>query len=114
MKKKILVVDDSRALLFLLSEEIRDQGDEPLCCESGEEALEKETKFQPDVVLSDINMPGGMDGFQFSKEMKKKNPTIPIIIMTAITPLPSDIAPANAIIEKPFSMEHFYQVANTL
>lgn len=112
MKRKILVVDDCKAILFLLKEEIEDQGDEALCCCSGEEALKKEREFKPDIVLSDIRMPGGMNGFEFSQKLKEQK-QIPIVLMTAETPLP-ECAPANAIIEKPFRMEDFNNIANAL
>ena len=49
--------------------------------ENGREALEMAEKFTPDVVVTDIKMPF-MDGLQLSEELKKRFPTIKIIILT--------------------------------
>ncbi|MBZ9688595.1 response regulator [Clostridium estertheticum] len=49
--------------------------------ENGREALEMAEKFTPDVVITDIKMPF-MDGLQLSEELRKRFPTIKIIILT--------------------------------
>lgn len=107
-RKKILVVDDNGSILFLLKDGLENQENEVLCCSSAEEALK--SAFDPDVIVSDINMPGGMNGIELAKSIKTKKPTIPIILMTALTPLPP-FEPADAILGKPFPME---QLKNTI
>lgn len=54
-------------------------------CHSGEEALEKLKLMTPEIILLDVFMPPGMDGYTFMNELKKKErlSTIPIIVMTA-------------------------------
>ncbi len=80
----------------------------PYVCGHYQEALT--SMFDPDVIVSDINMPGGMNGIELAKNIKTKKPSIPVILMTALTPLPS-FEPADAILGKPFPIE---QLNNTI
>jgi DNA-binding NtrC family response regulator len=81
-KSRILVVDDERdicrALEFLLSRE----GYEVDSVLSGEKALEKFSKKDYDLVLSDLRMEG-MDGVELLKKVKSLSPSVIFIIMTA-------------------------------
>lgn len=49
---------------------------------NGEEAVELFPKCKPDVILMDINMPK-MDGYEASNEIKRIDPSVPIIAVTA-------------------------------
>ncbi|MFR1324740.1 MAG: response regulator [Bacteroides cellulosilyticus] len=49
---------------------------------NGEEAIELYRKFQPHVIIMDINMPK-MDGYEAAREIRKFSKTIPIIAVTA-------------------------------
>jgi len=49
---------------------------------NGEDALEIYDKYNPDIILSDINMPF-MNGLDMSKKLKEQNPNIPIVLFTS-------------------------------
>jgi DNA-binding NtrC family response regulator len=78
----ILVVDDEGDFLETLMNRLKKRRIATAGCGSGEEALRlvKETAF--DVVVLDIKMPGGMDGIQALREIKKIRPDTEVILLT--------------------------------
>ena len=86
----ILVVDDARENLLLLTKCLESAGYEVRPATSGKAALEGASKYLPDLVLLDINMPE-MDGYQVCESFKRdeKLKDIPIIFVSALD-APSD------------------------
>jgi len=78
--------------------------------ENGAESISKAKELLPDIIISDINMPGS-DGLELCKTIKSNIATshIPIILLTAQSGLPSNIAGleagADSYLTKPFSAE---------
>lgn len=83
MKKKILVVDDEKDILELLSYNLTKEGFEVITARNGIEALEL-AKKGPDLIILDIMMPE-MNGIEVIRELAKdaKTASIPIILLTA-------------------------------
>ncbi|MDQ7786406.1 MAG: response regulator [Thermodesulfovibrionales bacterium] len=79
---KILVVDDDLHIQRLYKEEFEDDGYEVVVASNGKEALEMFEKENPDIVTLDILLPD-MDGIHILRQMKEKNPKIPVIMSTA-------------------------------
>lgn len=79
---KILVVDDEQDVLDLLRDVFVRQRYEVKCAISGKSALEMINKDIPDIVLLDIKMPE-MDGIKVLEEIKKKDKTIEVVMLTA-------------------------------
>ncbi|MBI5638772.1 MAG: hybrid sensor histidine kinase/response regulator [Nitrospinae bacterium] len=80
---KILLVDDSPTVLRLTSFYLEGSGYESLLASTGEEALAILEKVQPDLVLSDVLMPG-MDGIELCRRIKlnPKTRNVPVLIIT--------------------------------
>jgi two-component system NtrC family response regulator len=78
----ILIVDDEKNYPPILSAVLEDEGFEPLTAYSGREALEILEDSDVDLVLTDMKMPG-MDGIELLERIKKKDPELPVIMMTA-------------------------------
>jgi two-component system, NtrC family, response regulator HupR/HoxA len=105
---KILAVDDSSELLFSLEGLLTEKGFCVRTAQNGQEAWQRLQEELPDLVLSDVNMPG-MDGYELTRRIKS-DPVfkyIPVILVTARDEL-SDIIHgleqgANDYIRKPFS-----------
>src|SRR3989304_3595359 len=72
-KARILVADDDMFFLRVFTDLIRDAGYECLAVESGLEALEKARGFHPDMIITDVVMPG-MDGFEVTRRIKQDPP----------------------------------------
>ena len=89
-KPKILIVDDTPTNLSIL-EEILEEDCSISIAQSGTQALKLTEKFEPDLILLDVNMPG-IDGFETCHKLKSREATrnIPVIFITARTE-PEDV-----------------------
>ena len=81
MKRKILVVDDTRNVQVLLSDFLSGQDFQVLTASDGREALKVVNESNPDLILLDIMMPN-MDGYQFISHLRHES-SIPVIMITA-------------------------------
>lgn len=79
---KILVVDDEPALTVAFARKLRREGYECATAGSGEEALKRLESYRPDLVISDVRMPG-MSGLDLLKEIKHRDPALKVILTTA-------------------------------
>jgi len=68
--KKIMLVDDSMTLLMSMQGILKREGFDVTTASSGQLALQKIDAFKPDLIITDLNMPG-MDGIEFIRESKK-------------------------------------------
>ncbi len=78
----ILVVDDEKNYLLVLSAVLEDEGYEVLTAQGGHEALEIQKSSDLDLILSDMKMPA-MDGIELLENIKALDPDLPMIMMTA-------------------------------
>nr|HID58492.1 sigma-54-dependent Fis family transcriptional regulator [Desulfobacterales bacterium] len=78
----VLIVDDEKNYLVVLSALLSEEGYETLTAESGARALEIVDSTEIDLVLTDMKMPC-MDGIQLLEEIKKRKPDLPVVMMTA-------------------------------
>ena len=78
----ILVVDDEKNYLLVLSAVLEDEGYEVLTAPGGYEALEIQKSSDLDLILSDMKMPA-MDGIELLENIKALDPDLPVIMMTA-------------------------------
>lgn len=82
MSAKILIIDDELSMRELLSILFSSDGYTILSCASAEEALTKLNDYQPDIILSDMNLPG-MSGLELLEEVRKWNENCPFVVITA-------------------------------
>lgn len=80
----ILIVDDVEPNRLILGEIIKDMGCQPVLAESGEQALELTEEHHPQLILTDISMPG-MTGYELCKVLKgnEKTKNIPVVFISA-------------------------------
>jgi len=78
----ILIVDDEKNYLLVLSALLEEEGYEVLTTASSQEALEIQKASDVDLVLTDMKMPG-MDGIELLEQIKTRDAELPVIMMTA-------------------------------
>ncbi len=81
MATKLLLIDDETASTSLLAFSLKSDGYEVLTAASGEEGLEIFDRELPDIVITDIRMPG-MDGIEVLKKIKERPHPAEVIIIT--------------------------------
>lgn len=110
MSKRLLVVEDDRNLLRAIAVSLRRAGFEVATARGGEEALESLAGTIPDLIVSDIMMPG-MDGYTLAEHIRANARTdlIPIVFLTAKDARKDRIAGSRAGVDayltKPFEPE---------
>jgi DNA-binding NarL/FixJ family response regulator len=84
MAKRLLVVDDDPGLLLAVSETLRADGYDVKTARRGADALVIVAQSLPDLIISDIRMPG-MDGYQLVRHLRSdpRSRLVPIIFLTA-------------------------------
>jgi len=89
-KYRILLVDDDRGLLRLLSMRLTAAGYQVEAVESGEQALAQLPLFRPHLVITDLQM-DGMDGMTLFNRIHGGNPSLPVLILTAHGTIPDAV-----------------------
>ncbi|MDQ5879157.1 MAG: two-component system, NtrC family, response regulator GlrR [Pseudomonadota bacterium] len=87
----VLVVDDDPDLLRLLSLRLRATGYRVTAVDSAESALARVAVERPDLVLSDVRLPG-RDGLALFDELRERHPALPVILLTAHGTIPDAVA----------------------
>jgi two-component system nitrogen regulation response regulator GlnG len=114
MTSEIWIAEDDRSLRWVMEKAISREGIGVKSFETGEELLSALDLGRPEIIISDIRMPG-MDGLELLKRIHSDKPDIPIIITTAHSDLDSAVAAyqggAFEYLPKPFDLKELVDVA---
>ena len=88
---KVLVVDDEKDFLDTLVERLKKRNIETEGVQNGEDCLALLDKKTFDVIILDIRMPGGMDGIETLRAIKKVQPLTEVILLTGHASLETSI-----------------------
>jgi DNA-binding NarL/FixJ family response regulator len=119
MAKRLLVVDDDPGLLLAVSETLRAEGYEVKTARRGAEALTRIAESLPDLIISDIRMPG-MDGYQLVPNLRSNARTrlVPIVFLTARDEIADRIqgfrTGVDAYLTKPFEPEELVAIVQAI
>ena len=108
MNEQVWVVDDDASIRWVLTKALDKAGMSVQAFEDGTGISQQLTQQHPDVIVTDIRMPG-MSGLELLEEIQKQAPEVPVIIMTAHTDLDSAVASyqggAFEYLPKPFDVD---------
>jgi DNA-binding NtrC family response regulator len=88
MPQRLLLVEDDPAVRRSLAETLEAEGVEVHPASSAEEALGLLAKVDPEVVLTDVRMPG-MDGLSLLRLLRERVPDVDVVVMTAFDEMPT-------------------------
>ena len=111
----VWIIDDDRSMRWVLEKALGKDNINAECFESGLSALSKLKTQRPDVIISDVRMPG-IDGMDLLHKIKTEYPHIPVIIMTAHSDLDSAVSAyqggAFEYLPKPFDINEAIAVTH--
>jgi len=114
--KKVLVVDDSRMIRFLLAKEFEKQGCQVIQAENGMDGFIRHKADQPDLIIMDLIMPK-MGGLEAIARIREVSPSVPIIILTSTSKKKEVIVAAGlkvkGYVKKPIQMDRLQQLAES-
>jgi DNA-binding NarL/FixJ family response regulator len=119
MPKRLLVVDDEPNLLRAVAACLKAEAYEVSTARSGHEALMQLAESIPDLIISDIRMPG-MDGYKLARQLRGSPRTalVPIVFLTAKDETADRIegfrAGVDAYLTKPFEPDELIAVVNAI
>ena len=106
--KKVFVIDDDKSIRWILEKAFTKAGYDVNCYENTENIKKNIIKHAPNIIISDIRMPGE-SGLEMLENVRREFPKIPIIIMTAFSDLESTVSSlqkgAYDYITKPFDIK---------
>ncbi|MDP3814578.1 nitrogen regulation protein NR(I) [Pseudomonas sp.] len=104
----VWIVDDDRSIRWVLEKALQQEGMTTQSFDSADGVLSRLVRQQPDVIISDIRMPGS-SGLELLARIRELHPRLPVIIMTAHSDLDSAVASyqggAFEYLPKPFDVD---------
>ena len=114
-ENKAWVIDDERNIRWVLEKALTQNGWEVSSFDSADKALNQLSHSNPDVVITDIRMPG-TTGLELLEKVKETRPNIPVIVMTAHSDLDSAVTSiqkgAFEYLPKPFEVDEAIAVVD--
>ena len=114
-RASVLVVEDEPLILEVVTDELIDAGFDVHQASSGEEAVAV-LEAQPalDLLLTDIRLPGGLDGWSVAEHARRRFAALPVIYVTGYSGSPAKQVPGSVLIMKPYRPAAIVKAAQDL
>lgn len=114
---RLIIIEDDQALRTLLEKQLRTAGFDVDSCADGEEGLYQASEFSYDLAIIDIGLPK-LSGMEVIKQLREKQKTLPILILTARSGWQDKVNGLNAgaddYMVKPFQVEELVARAHAM
>lgn len=112
---RVLVVEDEVLIRLLLAEALRQDGCDVMEAASADEALALLAATEaPDVIVTDIRMPGRASGLDLAARARRHNPRTKVVVASACLPEDSQSGVADAFLTKPFGLREVVEYVHAL
>lgn len=113
--KSILMVEDERAILELMTDELRELGFTVYPAETAEDGLRiLEREPEIDLLFTDIRLPGRLDGWDLAERARDARPELKIIYATGYSVVPSRVLPGAQFFKKPYPLAKIFDAISTI
>lgn len=106
----VLFVEDDPLIREFVVDALREAGYHVIHASTGEEALAWCERRVADVLVTDVRLPGRVDGWQIAERYREQYPHLPVIYTTGFSPVPSRPVPGSRIVRKPFHPDEIVRV----
>lgn len=111
---RILVVEDDALVREFVVEVLREQGYDVIHAANGEEALAWCGRHAADVLITDVRLPGGIDGWQIAERCRERDPGLPVIYATGFSPVAPRPVSGSLTLQKPYHSEDIVRAVRRL
>ena len=112
--RKILLAEDEPLLRELTSEDLRDAGHTVTCAENGDVASKILEQEFFEVLLTDIRMPGSLDGWELARTARARWPEIKVVYLSGYSAEGLQPVPGGRFLKKPCRLEDLLRVLDEL
>lgn len=101
LSKQVLVVEDEPLLRLLIADELRDSGYDVSEAGTADAALSMMDSREFDLILTDVHMPGSLNGVDLAERVRSDRPAVKIIIFSGNAPADDHGPVADMVLKKP-------------
>jgi DNA-binding NtrC family response regulator len=111
----VLIVEDEVLIRMLLSEALRQAGYDVIEAADADEAIEvMHASVGPDILITDVKMPGSVDGFGLAAYVRRAKPGLKVIVTSGHAGPDGAVGVADAFLHKPYELGQILQQVRTL
>jgi CheY-like chemotaxis protein len=111
---RILLAEDEPLLRELTSDDLRDAGYTVACAANGDKALQVLEQEFFEVLVTDIRMPGSLDGWELARTARDRWPEIKVVYLSGYSPEVQQPVPGGRFLKKPCRLEDLLRVLEEL
>jgi DNA-binding NtrC family response regulator len=111
---RILVVEDDSLVRELVVEALREEGHDVIHAAKGEQALACCRRHITDVLVTDIRLPGGVDGWQIAERCREHDPELQVIYATGFSPVEARPVPGSLTLHKPYQPDRIVEAVRQM
>ncbi|WP_094184077.1 response regulator transcription factor [Bradyrhizobium japonicum] len=111
---RILVVEDDPLIREFVVEALREEGYQVIHAANGEDALAWCGRQVADVLVTDVRLPGRVDGWQIAERWREQDPDLPVIYATGFSPVAPRPVSGSLVLQKPYDPADIVRAVKTM